>query len=471
MTDEKLNRRKLLEYASFFALTGFLIKNKAMPSSVQFDIRNRQADVVIVGAGMSGIAAARELTKSGLRVIVLEGRERLGGRIWSSESLGAPIDLGAAWIHGTKKNPLKKLAAEFEIETVETDFDNIDAFDAQGNDFSADKYEESARLIEELMNKAFDRSARLDSRVSLASLLREELEKLDLSERKKALVDLQISMIENDYADELDRISAKLSNADAEFEGYDLILPGGFLQLLEKMAVGLDIRLNSKVSLIDYGESVVKVNTSTQTFLCKKVLVTVPLGVLKKSVSGSSSDSNLKFFPELSSEKRGAIERIGMGTFNKVALQFDDRYWPKKRDCFAYASNVHGEYPLFINMDRVHGKKVHALVATCVGNNARRMESLSDEEIVGRTLAIMRKMFGSEIPEPIGWLITRWNSDEFSRGSYSHMSVESKDGDRERLAEPVLERLFFAGEATESTMSGTVHGALVSGLREAARIL
>ena len=175
------------------------------------------------------------------------------------------------------------------------------------------------------------------------------------------------------------------------------------------------------------------------------------------------------FDPPLPNAKQEAIHALGFGVLNKLYLRFPDVFWQKRPEWIMHISAERGEWCQWFNL--YHYIEQPILLAFNAGRFGLAIEALSDEEMVAEAMVVLRKMYGEDIPDPDAWLITRWASDPFALGSYSSPGVGSSDQTREMLAEPIANRLFFAGEATELNYPATVHGAYLSGQREAKRIL
>jgi polyamine oxidase len=404
--------------------------------------------VVVVGAGMAGLAAARSLADEGVRVTVLEARERIGGRVWTNGSLGVPIDLGAAWIHGTDGNPMVGLAAEVGAKTVETDFNNVLMFADHGEVDAGDvqaAFEAWGEIVEELESL----SEKANENASVADGLAEAADVDD------PLLAWNVrSSIVTEYAADPDDLSLKWFGSEGQLGGPDLILPGGYNELAQHLARGLDIRRGTEVTRIAHDGEGVHVDTSQGPVAADRVIVTVPLGVLKAGT--------ITFDPPLPKTKRQAIERLGFGLLNKVVLAFEEPFWPESPDMFGLVGQ---EQPVADVLNGLTFAGAPLLVALRGGDDARSREALSDQVAVGEVLAAM------DAPEPTAALITRWAADPYARGSYSFLAVGSSPADLRALAEPVSERLLFAGEATHEEFFATVHGAYMSGVREADRIL
>ena len=185
-----------------------------------------------------------------------------------------------------------------------------------------------------------------------------------------------------------------------------------------------------------------------------RVIVTVPLGVLKAQT--------IAFDPPLPERKRRAIERLGFGLLNKVVLSFEEAFWPESPDMIGL---VGPNQPVADLVSGLTFAGTPLLVGLRGGAAARSREALSDQDAIGEVLAALGA------PEPSGALVTRWAADPSARGSYSFLAVGSTPADLRALAEPLGERLLFAGEATHEEFFATVHGAYMSGIREAGRIL
>jgi monoamine oxidase len=425
--------------------------------------QTRAKKVLVVGAGIAGLAAARELRARGFGLTVLEARARLGGRIWTDRSLGRPIDLGASWIHGVLGNPLTGLAREFGITTSPTDFGDVTLYDAGGRPLPAGHAaayrDERNRLFDDLQVYAES----IDTDVSLAVGIQAILERRGLSAKEQQRFDWFVpGFIEADNAADVEDLSLFYSYEDERFGGEDRLILDGYHQFIQAFAQGLDIRLEHPVTRIDYSSANVKVETDQATFEADAVIVTVPLGVLK---AGS-----IRFVPPLPERKQQAIERLGMGVLDKIVLQFPmaPADWPIETELIGYVSQTRREFPTFLNL--YHHNQATILVGFVAGSFARAMEKQPDGDIIARVVGILRSIYGDTLPGPARAVITRWASDPFALGSYSYVPVGASGDDYQALERPVADRLFFAGEATIRPHPATVHGALLSGLREAERI-
>jgi polyamine oxidase len=405
-------------------------------------------DVVVIGAGVAGLAAARRLADNGVNVTVLEARDRIGGRMWTDTSLGVPVDLGAAWIHGTDGNPIVGLAAEVGAKTVETDFDDVVVYDGRRVvDAAAVKaalgaWDEIIGRLETLGEEAGDDVPLADGLAEIA----------DLDDPVLAWV-VRTAVV-TEYAADPEQLSLAWFWQEGEFDGPDLILPGGYIELAQHLARGLTVRTGTEVTRIVHDGPLVSIDTSQGRVAADRVIVTVPLGVLKAGT--------IAFDPPLPEAKRRAVERLGFGLLNKVVLAFEEPFWPESADALGF---VGPRQPVTNAVNGLSFAGAPLLVGVRGGAAARSREMLSDEDAIAEVVAAMAA------PEPTGAVVTRWAADPYARGSYSFLAVGSSPADQRALAEPVGDRLLFAGEATHQEFFATVHGAYMSGLREADRIL
>lgn len=412
--------------------------------------------VIVIGAGMSGLAAARRLLESGYRVTVLEARERIGGRIYTDDSLGAPIDLGAAWIHGSEKNPITELAAEAGAFSVATDWDSLALYSDAGpvSAASADAADASwARLAGQLEDIRGD----ADRNESLEEGLLELVRRRHLnSPLTKWILD---SYVTADYGAEPRDLSLRYFGEDEEFDGDDLLLPGGFRQLIQVLVQGTTVKRRQRVTSVTYDENGVTVTTDRDEFKADRVIVTLPLGVLKAGA--------VTFDPPLPDGKQESIRRLGVGNLDKVALKFDKPFWPTDVQTFGLVGKQ--PVPHFVNAFVFSGAPI--LVGLRGGSRAYKREKLSDATTVSQLRDSLAATFQTDVPDPVGALITRWGRDPFSHGAYSFPAVGSTPDDRDELSASVRERVFFAGEATSREYFATVHGAYLSGLRAADEVM
>lgn len=421
-------------------------------------LSSRDADVLVLGAGIAGLAVARTLTKRGRRVLILEARNRIGGRMWTDSSLGLPLDLGASWIHGVNGNPIAKLAKEFGVKTVPTDGENAIEYAADGCELPDGEWEEMESLFEEIYEEVAEMQDATDEDMSLQAAFDRVIAIRGISEEDLRRLNYYVHLVTAlEYGADAKDLSLWWWDLGEEFGGEEVIFPGGYNQITDGLANGLDIRLGEIVKGIRYGSDGVEVETMQGNYAADQAVVTFPLGVLKQA--------SVKFEPPLPESKQEAIERLGMGVLNKVYLKFPEAFWDEEVETISYMGKELGEWCDWLNFLPFTGAPV--LMAFHGGEKGFDLEKLSDDEIVAGAMRTLRVIFGDDIPEPEGALITRWGQDPFALGAYSHVPPFASGDDHEALAEPVDDVLFFAGEATSRNHPSTVHGAYLSGVRAA----
>jgi monoamine oxidase len=409
--------------------------------------------VLVIGAGIAGLAAAQSLKRTGFQVTVLEARDRVGGRIWTSrEWRKSPLDMGASWIHESRGNPLTVLARRSGVRTRATNYDNAWAYWATGAELTGADERRLEQLSQWLEGVTRSVAARGDR--SLEAAIAERL--ADYSGSDLMMLGFLINTeIEHEYAADASALSPQSLSFGEGFSGSDLLFPGGYASLIRPLQRGLSIKTGCRVDAVRQNGVGVTVETTVGVFQADRVIVTVPLGVLQKG--------SIRFMPALPEAKQAAMAELGMGVLNKAYLRFPKAFWPKTPELFHYISDPPGQWAEWLNVSHYSGRPI--LLGFNAGTFGREIEAWSDREQVASALDVLRKLFGNAIPEPTGWQLTRWGSDPYSFGAYSYMRPGSGASSYEGLAAPVDNRLFFAGEATSAAYSATTHGAYLSGLR------
>lgn len=430
-------------------------------------------DTIVIGAGISGVTAARLLAEAGQNVVVLEARDRIGGRMCTDRESGFSVDLGASWVHGVENSRLAELVQALEIPTIEFTVGSFQAggrpianFDGEGRRMSA---QESAQWVSDVAKADLDVERQI-VRSHPGDTYRDVTERAldDFEHGADAVSPERIDEIREFFRHRVEeQCGAWIGDLDAHgldedaIEGDEVVFPRGYDEIPTRIAAGLDVRYEHVVQRVSRGADGVRVQTDRGEFTAARAVVTVPLGVLQ---SGA-----IEFDPPLSDDVAGPIARLGMGVFNKIFLQFPEQFW----DDGVYAIRALGEpgehWHSWYDVSAISARPT--LLTFAAGPFGRRMQALPDETVVADVLAALRGLYGESVPDPIAHWVTHWGEDPFSRGSYSYLATGSSHHDHDALAGPVDGVLHFAGEATWGSDPATVGGAYESGARAAERIL
>lgn len=425
-----------------------------LPPAEIVEPQRTRTQVLVIGAGMAGLAAARTLINSGYEVLVLEARDRVGGRIWQTDALGVPVDVGAAWGTGGQVDPaleriIDRNGQTGEVPAVVYDQSGRRLTEAE-RQWLSELREEFIAYVKECQRRGVDLSFQ-DAEAEFG-----ELKHLDAWQRS-ALRYVVRTFIEHEWAG---------SHEESSLLEYDQVFHGlrdgygrsqGQESLIESLARDVPIRTNCEVRRINYAETHVDVWTTAGMFSAPLVLITVPLGVLKSE--------KILFRPTLPESKRSAVAGLRMGVFNKVFVRFDRVFWDEHCDRIGVLGNTFGDWPEIVPLQEILGEPV--LMAFSAGRSALCNEAMAVEDVVSSLMKSLRKIYGPDVPDPVAQYVSRWHADPFSLGSYSFVPTGSVNTLRADLAAPVAGRLFFAGEATSQSFASTVHGAYLSGVRAA----
>jgi monoamine oxidase len=427
------------------------------------------ADVIVVGAGMSGLSAASHLRQAGLSVIVLEARDRMGGRIWTNRQVpDMAADMGAQWLTEATTSPVQKIANQNKITTLKANiFNNVFYNAHNGRMPSAATLKlfdnffyllgEAALYREALLNAGYrDISVKqgLDYALSqgppLTAAERTEFEFM-------VAFSLETGLAASSADLSFDNVLSLLAEADAES-----VIPGGYDQIINLLAHNVDVRKEHIVTEVSYDDARgVVVQTNKGAFIGGAAVIALPHAILQHG--------DVKFVPALPAAKRDAIFRIATGLTDKYWFKFRTSFWEEHTDFVGFITQPAVGWISWYNMKKYTKKPI--LVGFNRLEYARALEAASDTEVTDAAMAVLRRHYGAGIPEPEGMVRSRWASERFSRGCVSYLPVGATPAHRATLGNSVKNLLFFAGEATSVDHPASVYGAFVTGRRAAMEIM
>ncbi|MFT4125600.1 MAG: FAD-dependent oxidoreductase [Gordonia sp. (in: high G+C Gram-positive bacteria)] len=424
-------------------------------------------DIVVVGAGIAGLTATRLLRSRGRRIVVLEARDRIGGRVHTDRADGRITDLGASWIHGIDDAPLYDAVREFGCRTAEftvgsfqPDGRPIAYYSPDGNrlgDAEAAAFARDVRSADALLTRTITESA---PGTSYGAAAEAALARLGWNrDRTDRVREFLRHRTEEQYGVWIDDLDAHGLDDDATL-GDEVVFPDGYDQLATRLADGVDVRLEQRVTAVRWSDRGVAVTVGETVFEAAAAVVTVPVGPLR---SGA-----IDIEPPLPEPIACALGRLEMNAFEKVFLRFSTRFW----DADVYAIRQQGDagrwWHSFYDLTGLHGEPT--LLTFAAGPCADAIRGWSDAEIGASVLAALRDLYGS-VPDPTHITVTRWRDDPLAQGSYAYLAVGGTPADHDVLATPIGGVLHLAGEATWTDDPATVTAALLSGHRAAENIL
>ncbi|XP_008549418.1 spermine oxidase isoform X1 [Microplitis demolitor] len=471
---------------------------------------NIKTKVIIIGAGASGISAGCHLIKNNLNeLIILEAKNRIGGRIFTTEFGDNVVDLGAQWVHGEKGNVVYKLAQPHGLIESSSKLKNYENHIFATSDGKILPTKESAEIWK------------------LFYLISDQVDKnLKGNEEKfKSYGDYFISEYyktyeKNKFTSEerakeilgwMERFDDSIQGSDTWFDvstrgileywscegdsllnwknnGYRMILKLLMDDIKKKLSVNIEdkIKLSQQVKNINYTDpnKIIVTTTDGNNYTASNVIVTTSLGVLKNK-------HNSLFNPLLPPIKQQTIEGLNFGSVNKIFIEFPYRWWPENSVGFGLiwrdqdkknflSMNKGSEWLTDVFEFLTVDYQPRVLCGWIIGPSSRYIEKLSDKNIEDNLYKLLNKFFGNtyDIPRPINILRSQWTTDEHVMGCYSYRSLKSEqlNATASKLAEPIVGKngnpiIMFAGEATHEHYFSTVHGAIESGEREAKRLI
>lgn len=415
--------------------------------------------ILIIGAGLAGLAAARKLIAHHYNVHILEARDRIGGRTWTDDSLGIPFDLGAFMFHGTEGHPLVAIARDL----------NLTVAGSYGFDFGTnqDKIDEPTLIsahhqFYQLMAKAGIYARTLQTDVSLYDAMESLRNSKDYPVLEKGVNDWMHNIFMLRTA-----IGAKYLSASHWYDkkvdlgGEEALVISGYKPIIEYLAKEIPISLAKPINRIVGQQNDVQVYTRDECYTANAVIVTVPLGVLKKKV--------IEFSPPLPEYKQKAIDSLDVSLSNRIALRFPHAFWSPKQSVLSLFGGDYRSFSLFNNYYPFTKQPI--LVGFTGGEVAKSLECLGEKELIDKAMSSLQQLYGKAIPYPEDTRIMRWGQDPYAFGSGCYIGVGSSGQAHDELARNINDQIYFAGDATIRQFPGTTQGAYLSGIREADKII
>ncbi len=468
---------------------------------------SKTTDVLVIGAGMAGMTAAKRLQERGFTVKVVEARNRIGGRMYTDYSTGAAVDMGGAWIssidalkdedgYNYAGNPVYNAAVNCPLVTrraspLYNGGLSFKVFDTDGNvhttltntktvdwtsygtsqNFGIERwaYEMWWYFPDPIANRSMETVIDYDLHDGNAAgvpAARWDYWRSIAAKNSDEDDFLQATWYEHEYGAKVSKLGIMAAWEGTNYVGSDVILEEGQTQLAYCLSQGLDIRMNAPVTQINSSGSVIVTSTPRGNFTSNRVVVTVPLAVLQ---AGS-----VAFVPSLSTDKQNAINRMGMsgvdGVLNKVIMRWDNnKWWQSQPEWQAGLSDllyVSAEWDEYTEWFAFNDGAWSAdyLVAFKGGTKGYALESQSAATVQTEAKAVLNTIFGAaNVPTPTSVVSTRWAAEPYTKGSYSYMGVNSEQNDRADLRQNQNSKVYFAGEHTSGKYYATLMGAYTTG--------
>ena len=430
------------------------------------------ADILIIGAGVAGLAAARELSRAGRKVLILEARERIGGRINTHFDIW-PIELGAEFVHGKPPETLD-IAERARLKLQEVP--NLHWHVHNG---VLTKSGEFWSKVEKVMDE-MSRYSGPDQ--SFEDFLDQYKQKTPI-ENIESIATLYVEGFHAAHADRISVYGLKKANKAAEEidEDQQFRIENGYVRLVQSLhddavAAGAMVHLNTVVEEVRWQRNLVEVLTNgADKSKARRLIVTLPLSLLQSS---GEQAARVRFTPALT-ETQNAADKLAMGQVAKVLMRFREPFWEdltigSEGDLtdFTFIHAPSESLPTWWTQFPV---RAPLLAGWAGGTRAEKLSLESDDALLDHALDSLSHIFReskSVLEKSLAEFYTHnWHKDPFSAGAYSYILVGGVDAEAE-LAQPLDDTLFFAGEATNSDGHfGTVHGAIATGLRAAREII
>lgn len=445
-----------------------------------FNLDYWKGSVVVIGAGIAGVGAARQLHNAGCKVTILESSDCCGGRIRDDNTLGSCIGLGAQIITGCINNPLYVMCEQVSLPLRYLGM-RCDLVDNHGYLVDSPVDQEVEFRFNLMLDSLEDWKQSIDKGkhelFSLSEALAEQQKELqkslckEMSEEENCLLQFHLGNLEYGCGSSLQYVSAVHWNQNEEFPQYSgahAWAIDGFEKIVHEMIDGLDVKYSSQVVSVDSsGKKVVVKTKCGETYKADKVISALPLSIFQSR--------SIKFNPPIPTEKQKACDRLGAGLIEKIALKFKTPFWRSKigeADYFGHVPESVKDRGLFSVFYDVSKGENYILMTVIAGEAVKVKAEMTDEQLVDKCIETLKKIFKPEGElKPVSYVISNWASEPSTKMAYSFVKVGSSGKDCDILATNMDEKIYFAGEATNRQFPQTVTGAYLSGLREAKNIL
>ena len=412
-------------------------------------------EVVIVGAGISGISAAKIFEDNNISYIVIEANNRLGGRAKKApETFGHWFDLGCSYLHEGEINPFRTIAKSLKVPI---DYQNGDIFSIEKT-----KYLFGEKPL--LLNKKKKLKKSYNNFLMMLNFYKENVKDNRLSSCLN-INDPNYPIL-FDYLTGLNGIEAHLVSA-RDFasvnEGKDLIIESGLANMIDKWATGINFILNNPVKQINWDREQIEIYTKSNKYICKSVLLTVSNGIL--------ANEDITFIPKLPDYKTQAIHNLPMGILNKIGVLFEKGTFKDNQIGWYVATpdKYHNNISEIFSFEIRKKEKEH-MIFFFGGKKGSDVENFP-KKYYKKIIEFIKNQFGENKEKNIIKIIhSSWGKDPYSKGAYS-FALPGHNFERNLLKKPLEKKVYFAGEATIQKNYGTCHGAYISGNNTANKII
>lgn len=440
---------------------GSNLKNKMRKLKIHQENNDNIKDVIIIGAGASGIAAGLEMERNNKSYLILEGRDRPCGRVHSSLEFGYPIDNGAILITHQKDNPIVEYSKMFNIKLVNMDFGNLIAFIKNK---SINKNLLFTRAF--MLKKKFENWIFTNYNSNLSIIENYKIYSNELSHEDQIFLKYSILFYQSNLKRKVNDIKDFILSNDTGFEVTKFSMtPDGYQNILNPLAEKLSIKYKTKIVEINRFENYVEVvDADKNKYMSKTVLVTVPLAILKKEI--------IKFTPSLNEEINTVINKLAVFDMNKIFIEFEEKFWGDT-DFLTFLPNIDDLilFDLAVNFHKVNNKNLLIFLIsseTSINEIQSEIKMFGEESVKQKYIDVLKQAYPGKNIKITNFKVTSWNLDEFSLGSFSEIAGDSKDRSKFHIVE---KRTYFAGEHTSLTHNAFVYGAFMSGLRASKQII